>query len=118
MTTLASNPVFTLTIGDAMNEVCVNGKYNASARSRRAIVQYAMSWVNQTWKNADDKGKIHAIKGKVNLILERRCACTGFGKDEKGWAEFRTFADGLIPEPTQNRAGDADEFLAALDAEA
>jgi len=118
MTTLASNPSRTLSIGDAITQVCANGKYHASALARRTIVQYAMSWVNQTWKNADDKGKIHAVKGKVNLILEKRCASIGFGKDEKGWADFRTFADGLIPEPTQNRAGDADEFLAALDAEA
>lgn len=105
-----------ITIQQAIRQVQVSGQADATAEARRTIVKYAMTWVDQTWKNADDKGKVHAIKGKVNLILTRKCMAKGFGKDEQGWRTFRIFADGMIPEATVNR-GDADEFLAALDAE-
>lgn len=111
----------TLTIKQAITQVQVSGQMDATPEARRTIVRYAMAWVDQTWKNLDEegnpdnRGKVHAVKGKVNLILTRKCQAKGFGKDERGWNTFRIFAAGLIPESTTPR-GDADEFLAALDA--
>lgn len=105
----------TLSIKDAITQVSSNGTVHASREARRTIVQYAIKWTNDTWKGADDKGKIHAIKGKVNALLIRKCFRSGFGKDAQGWAAFRMFADGLIPEPTQAGSVDTDDFLASID---
>ena len=107
--------LMTLSIKDAITQVSSNGTVHASREARRTIVQYAIKWVDDTWDGETEQGKAQAVKGKVNAILVKKCFCSAFGKDAAGWAQYRSFADGLIPEPTQAGSEDTDDFLASID---
>lgn len=101
-------------IKDAIAQVQSHGR-GAMPEARRTIVQFAITYVDQTWKGETEQGKAQAVKGKVNAILVNKCFRSAFGKDAAGWAQYRSFADGLIPEPTQTGSVDTDDFLASID---
>lgn len=101
-------------IKDAIVQIQSHGR-GATAEARRTLVQYAIDWVNQTWDGETEQGKAQAVKGKVNALLVRKCQRSAFSKCAAGWAQYRSFADGLIPEPTQAGSEDTDDFLASID---